>query len=62
MQPSDEAALNDLGSGHPARIQAAVRALKERMESGRSVDMAPPGPDLFEPFGEEVPEEMSRSS
>lgn len=54
--PLRDAILGDLGSRDPTRIQAALRALLARSLPSTAIPVGPLGAELFEPFGEAVPE------
>lgn len=50
--------LADLQSGQPARIEAGLRDLKRTMSEGYAFEMAPIGPEIFEPAAASVTEAM----
>lgn len=56
VDPLRETILGDLGSREPTRIQAALQALMARCLPSTAIPVAPPGAELFEPFGDAVPE------
>lgn len=56
VDPLREAILGDLGSRDPTRIQTALQALMARCLPSTAIPVPPLGAELFEPFGDAVPE------
>jgi hypothetical protein len=58
MWREDDEILEDLYSGQPDRIEAGLRDLKSRTESGNEFEMAPLEIEILKPFGDSVSEEI----
>jgi hypothetical protein len=53
----DDELKQDLYSGDAARVQSAIRNLRERMRKGDEIKIPPFGVEILDAFGDDVPQE-----
>lgn len=58
MQQANEVILSNLDSKEPERIKVGIKSLKKKMNNVDEFDLPPLGIDIFEPFGDIVPEDI----